>query len=497
MRGLVRYGGHATAGHEAQALGDRPAGPPRHRGAGRASRHRRALGATVLGLLLAVTAACGGDDGDDTADADDTPAAGSDEQSGTGTGSDTSGAGAADGAGDCAVAEPTPVSGPAVAVEPIGEADGVSVAAAEYPLPDSPGDPWSQWGQGVVLPDGRFVSAVGDHLGADGNSWFYEYDPATGELTRTAEVAAALDHEPGDWGYGKVHAPMVLGPCDEVITATYWGTRTDLVVGGSYTGDHLVRYDPSTHDVGSLGVPVEGFGIPSIALSPDRRWVFGEAVDPGSDTESDSGAFFVADATTGQVVHRSDDPDHVGFRAILVTADGEALYAGPDGDVFGFTPGDEAPRRAEDVLPGEWLRTASPIAPDGSVYGATREPDQLFRVAPDGTITDLGPAEDYVASLGLSPDGSTLYYVPDAHGDAWTAGAPLVAVDTATGDHRVVVELQPLIEDGLGLRAGGSYNVVVDPGGDRVYVGMNTGPAGGGEDDDTFGTPILLVVDLP
>ena len=87
--------------------------------------------------------------------------------------------------------------------------------------------------------------------------------------------------------------------------------------------------------------------------------------------------------------------------------------------------------------------------------------------------------------------------MPDAHGDAWTAGAPLVAVDTATGDHRVVVELQPLIEDGLGLRAGGSYNVVVDPGGDRVYVGMNTGPAGGGEDDDTFGTPILLVVDLP
>ena len=31
-----------------------------------------------------------------------------------------------------------------------------------------------------------------------------------------------------------------------MITATYWGTRTDMVVGGSYTGDHLVRYDPAT-----------------------------------------------------------------------------------------------------------------------------------------------------------------------------------------------------------------------------------------------------------
>ena len=451
-------------------------------------------------MVVCVTvAACGGDDGSSPT-GDDTPSAGADGQpsaatDGTGTGSDSDPATAA--GGDCAPARPTPVSGAAVEVEPIGQADGVSVAAAEYPLPDSPGDPWSQWGQGVVLPDGRFVSAVGDHLGADGNSWFYEYDPATGKLTRTTEVAAALGHEQGDWGYGKVHAPMVLGPCDEVITATYWGSRTDLVVGGSYTGDHLVRYDPATHQVDSLGVPVEGFGIPSIALSPDRRWVFGEAVDPGSDTESDSGAFFVADSTTGEVVHRSDDPDHVGFRAILVTPHGEALFAAPGGDVFGFTPGDDAPRRAADVLPGEWLRTAGPMAPDGSVYGATREPDQLFRVGPDGTIADLGPAEEYVASLGLSPDGSTLYYVPDAHGGAWTTGAPLIAVDTATGEHRVVVELQPLLEEALGLRAGGSYNVVADPGGDRVYVGLNTGPAGGSEDDDTFGTPVLLVVDLP
>ena len=350
-----------------------------------------------------------------------------------------------------------------------------------------PPEPWQELGE-IRLKSGKRVRV----WTAPG-----EYDPATDQLTRTAEVAAALGHEPGDWGYGKVHAPMVLGPCDEVITATYWGTRTDMVVGGSYTGDHLVRYDPATHEVGSFGVPIEGFGIPSVAITPDRQWVFGEAVDPGSDTESDSGAFFVADATTGEVVHRDDDPDHTGFRAILVTPDGEALYAAPGGDVFGFSPGDDAPRRATGVLPGEWLRTASPIAPDGSVYGATREPDQLFRVAADGEITDMGPAEDYVASLGLSPDGSTLYYVPDAHGGAWTTGAPLVAVDTATGDHRVVVELQPLLEDALDLRAGGSYNVVADPGGERVYVGMNTGPAGGDEDDDTFGTPVLLVVDLP
>src|SRR5690606_41552485 len=43
------------------------------------------------------------------------------------------------------------------------------VRAAVHPLPDHEGDPWSQWGQGGVLEDGRSLSAVGGHLGRDGN----------------------------------------------------------------------------------------------------------------------------------------------------------------------------------------------------------------------------------------------------------------------------------------------------------------------------------------
>lgn len=442
--------------------------------------------ASALVVLAALVAACGGGSGDDSG-----PAAG---------GAAGGAAAARAGAADCPpAADPEPADGPSSTLRTIGEEGGVEVSAAVYPLPDGEGNPWSQWGRGVVVPDGRFVSAVGDHRGRDGNSWFYELDPASGRLTRTADVATALDHQPGDWGYGKVHAPMVLGPCDEVIAATYWGTRTDLELGGSYQGDHLLRYDPATHEIGSLGVPVPGFGIPSLAISGDRRWLFGEAVDPASDTEDDEGSFFVADAATGEVTFEDDSADHTGFRTVLVTGDGEALYAARHGSLFGYTPGDDAPRRLDDVLPGEWMRTSSPVAPDGTAYGITVEPDVLFRVAPDGTVSEMGPVEGYTASLGLSPDGRTLYYVPGAHGDAFEAGAPLMAVDTATGEADTVVELQPLVEDALDLRVGGTYDLVVDPGGERIYVGVNAGPAHpeSEEDDDTFGTIVLLVVDLP
>ena len=52
----------------------------------------------------------------------------------------------------------------------IHDEDGITIDLAIYPHPDYEGNPWSQWGQGIVAPTGRYYSAIGDHLGADGNS---------------------------------------------------------------------------------------------------------------------------------------------------------------------------------------------------------------------------------------------------------------------------------------------------------------------------------------
>jgi hypothetical protein len=68
-------------------------------------------------------------------------------------------------------------------VQRIHDADGITIDAAVYPHPDYIGNPWSQWGQGIVGPNGVYYSAIGDHLGADGNSYVYTYDPASGSLT--------------------------------------------------------------------------------------------------------------------------------------------------------------------------------------------------------------------------------------------------------------------------------------------------------------------------
>ncbi len=383
--------------------------------------------------------------------------------------------------------------GDSAAMQPLLERDdGLRVRAAVYPGPSESGNPWSQWGQGAVTSDGRFLSAVGDHLGADGNSYLYEYDPATGELTMVGDVLSLVDHQPGAWGYGKIHAQMVVAACDQVYVSTYWGTRRDIRFGGGYEGDLLLRLDPLDRTTAVLGVPVPRHGTPSMGGA--NGLVYGEAADPTH--EENVGQLFLHDVESGETTIVDDSADHVGFRSLAVDADGRAYFTKPASRLTRYDPATGELTTLDDPLPGEVLRAATPPAPDGTIYGVTDNPRAFFALRPDGSIEPLGEAPGYIASLAMEPDGSLVYFVPGAHGDGWTSGTPLMALDTATGEQSVVVELNPLTEEGLGLTAGGTYNVVLDEANRRLFVGLNAARTETRE-DTTFGEVVLAEITLP
>ncbi len=369
--------------------------------------------------------------------------------------------------------------------------DQPGVDAVVYPRPDYAGRPWSQWGQGIVLDDGRMLSAIGDHLGADGNSYLYEYDPRSRTLMQFADVLATVGHKPGDWGFGKVHAPMVKGRCGDVYVSTYWGKRRGLTFTDTYQGDVLLRLDPEGRTIENLGVILPGHGVASMASWPEGGLLYVEAADPFG---KKVGAFVVLDMESGEIVFEDDDPSHGGYRSIAVDAQGRA-YITWDGDGLArYDPASNTLDVLDTAMPGSVLRWATPPGQADTVYAVSRDPAVFFSISAEGDIEEIGPARGYTASMGLSPDGRTFYYVPDAHGRAWEQGTSLIAVDAATGEESVVVELNPLIETAMGLRTGGTYDVVVDPSGERVYIGLNAGnPASG----DTFGEIVLAIVTLP
>lgn len=387
------------------------------------------------------------------------------------------------------------LDGDSTAMQVIGEQEGISVEAAAYPRPGYEGNPWTQWGQGLVLGDGRYLSAIGDHIGADGNSYLYEYDPSTGALTMIGDVLSYVDHEPGSWGYGKVHGQIVAGACGEAYFATYWGTRDGLVYDSSYAGDVLFRVDPAGRTITNLGAPIPEHGVPSLAGAPSLGLVYGEALRPDAEDDVDGGPLFVYDTRAQSVIFTGPDGPHQGYRNILVDANGRAYYSTGNGGLAVYDPETNDVTSFDGQLPGAWLRAATEPTEDGRVFGVTDADEVFFVLHPDGEIETLGPARAYTTSMVAHPDGGSFYYVPDAHGGAWESGAPLIEVDGETGEETVLVELNPMAESNLGLRLGGTYSLGIDASGSRLYIGMNAGDLG--EEEAGFGEVVLLIVHLP
>lgn len=444
-----------------------------------ASRIVRSIGLCCLLVVVACDAAVPAPNAEPTADGSDGGSAGPSPAGGE----------------DCDLeGDPLPRTGPSAEATLLldGEDGGPRVEAIVYPRPDYEGRPWSQWGQGLVLEDGRFLSAIGDHLGVDGNSYLYEYAPDSGELTLLTDVLSLTEHDPGAWGYGKVHGQMVPGPCGEVYFSTYWGDSTGIAFGPTYEGDRLFRIDPVGNTIADLGVPVPEHGIPSLTGWAEGGLVYGEAPDPL--TEPWVGPFFVYDVAAGETVFVDDDPRHLGFRNIAVDGEGRAYYSMGEGILRRYDPASGEAEDLSQVMPGPWMRASTHPTEDGTVYAVTMEPGVFFAIEPSGELRTIGPARGYTASLALDPDGERVLYVPGAHGDSWEQGTPLIALDPSSGEEEVLVELNAAAEARLGLRLGGTYDLAVDPARRIVYIGVNAGPAGSGE---PYGEIVLLVVHLP
>ena len=459
------------------------------------ARRRARLRPLVVGLgaTLAVAACSAGDASDDvratpsTVNASAFPSSSGPDSAGTTPTSSSEGDHAGSTSTRGAAVQP---QGPSATMQTLREAP--FVGAVVYPHPGYVGNPWSDWGQGLLLHDGRLLTAIGDHLGADGNSYLYVYDPERRTITQFADVLGNVEHTDGDWGYGKVHGQIVDGGDGDAYFVTYYGATRGLHYGGSYTGDWLFRIDSETLELEPITVPVPQHGVPSLA-SDGRGRIFGEAVDPlQPEGVYPSGGFFVFDTATRSVELFAEDPGHDGFRNVLVDGEGTAWFAHEDGRLFRWRPGSPAPELT-DVDLGGLLRASTRPTSTGTVYGVTFEPYDFFAFEPGGSVRTLGRAVWYPASLALLPDESGFLYVPGAHGDSALVNSPLIAVNGTTGEQTTIVELEDLVSEQLHLVLGGTYSIVVDAERNLAYVTFNAGPTM----DEPWGEVVLIAVELP
>ncbi|MHC4503434.1 MAG: hypothetical protein ACYTFI_09025, partial [Planctomycetota bacterium] len=90
------------------------------------------------------------------------------------------------------------------------DVDGVTVDFMYYPGQDYPGNPWSNWGDGLAIGE-KYYSAIGDHIGPAGNAYVHEYDAATRTLRKIVDLRAVLRLPDGHYTPGKIHSRIDIG----------------------------------------------------------------------------------------------------------------------------------------------------------------------------------------------------------------------------------------------------------------------------------------------
>ena len=362
---------------------------------------------------------------------------------------------------------------------------------------------YSSWGDGCIASNGKYYTSVGDHLGIDANSYIYEYDPMTMILRRVVNVLRAIGHMLGMYGHGKIHSGIHQAADGKLYFTTYWGKpkEVDAAFTKGFEGSLLLCYDPKTAKTENLGAIVPKQGLPASFFDPTHQLLYFHAVYDGG--------IVVYDVKARKVQYRGGAGSTAGHRTFFADSRGWVYFSGDDGKLHGHVSGEAGTFPTTLSLPkgngakkGDTLRAAvTRPAKNGTVYGMTAA-GRMFALDPTkppekDLVKDLGPnlgTGDYTAVMVMSPDDRYLYYAPGAHGSGTKSGVPVVQYQISTGQRKVLAYLAAPLAKELKYQIGGTYNLQMDPSGERLYFTFNGAEPGA---RSNFGRPAVVVLHVP
>ena len=164
--------------------------------------------------------------------------------------------------------------------------EGIAVAATPpkvdflyYPGQDYAGNPWSVWGDGLVVGD-FYYSSIGDHKGPDGNAFVYRYDSESRTLKRIVDVKRLLNLPEGHYTPGKIHSRIDLGRDGWLYFSTHRGSTRVTTPEFHYEGDWILRHDPRTGRTEIVAhAPLPMQCLPTSVLDPERMIFYAGTAD--------------------------------------------------------------------------------------------------------------------------------------------------------------------------------------------------------------------------
>jgi hypothetical protein len=351
---------------------------------------------------------------------------------------------------------------------------------AYFPGQTYAGKPWSNWGDSTAT-EGKYYTAIGDHLAPAGNACVYGYDAGGKIFRKLLDLKSLLDRPDGDYSPSKIHSRIDLGSDGWLYCSTHRGSPRVTNDDFHYTGDWIVRCHPDTGASEIVAhAPVPKHCIPNGTLDPDRLIYYGGTA-AGSGKDGEGVQFFAYDVKQNKVLYSG--PNGPARYMILARSTGRVYFVPGNGHspLMRFDPADGRPPQE---IPGEiGIRAATRETPAGLVYsvsqgqGADAESAIYAFDVKTEKIERLGPAavasNQYVAAISADPTGRYLYYVPGAHGGSERDGSAVVQYDTKTRRAKVVAFLHPFYHEKYGLVPKGTYGLACDATGERLYITWN------------------------
>jgi len=348
-----------------------------------------------------------------------------------------------------------------------------------YPGQDYEGKPWSVWGDGCAV-EGKYYSAIGDHLSPAGNAVVFEFDARRLRLERLLDLQAVLKLPPDHYRPGKIHSRVDLGSDGWLYFSTHRGSVRGATEQYHYQGDWVLRHEPTRRQTEVVAhAPVPKHSIPASRLDP-QRLVFYGGTAPSQGLENEGVRFFAWDIRQKRLLYTGPNGPE---RCLAVAVSSGRVYFNPaksEDALARFDPANPAPPVTLPVTLG--MRAATDETPGGFIYtvssGQNKREAVLYALNTRAeTVENLGKAavgsQQYITTLDADPSGRFLYYVPGAHGGSETDGTPVVQFDTQTRRKKVLAFLHPFFQQKYGCTLKGTFSAVVDPQGDKLYVTWN------------------------
>ena len=366
-----------------------------------------------------------------------------------------------------------------------------------YPGQTYPGNPWSNWGDGVAT-EGKYYSAIGDHKGPDGNAFVYEYDAADKTLRRIVDLRKTLDVPKGHYTPGKIHGRLDMGSDGWLYFSTHRGSTKVTTDEYGYKGDWIVRHNPQSEktEVVAHG-PVGKQCIPCSVLDPQRLIFYGGTA--AGDTSDKRNLFFAYDINGRKVLYKGYGGP--GRYMIFAKSTGRVYFVpGLSGQLQRYDPAHDGSPVALDAEIG--IRAATQETSEGFVYTVSREDATIYRFDTKAEkVERIGSArvgtQTYITTIDADPTGRYLYYVPGAHGGSQKDGAAVVQFDTKMRRKKVIAFLHPFLKERCGYTPLGAFSTAVSPTGDKFYITWNGNLGGVRRRRLTWDACALTVIHIP